>query len=256
MYQFPSLSRAASKLPCIDIAGIGLAERYQLWFREAEGIPRCVPPLYQDFVIRYSLRFGGGDHSYVDIVHYSDDLTQFEVCHTMDGKKILTAESDYADYYDLMVHAKVHAPSTTQYQLDWLKNEGLAAVFCVLATQAFILYHRPDVVPVEIPQPQGKSKSKTGSVAAPAKSHIKDSVRQYIRLTESDQAPAQRNYRAIQWQVRGHYRHLERADGTKYAVYVKPHLAKRGNKQNVPNAPKTIEIDAVPNKEVFYGNDD
>lgn len=242
-YQFPSISKI-SKLPCIDVSEVNLAIKYQEWFREAEGIQRCVPPLYQDFVIKYSLDHGTGEHNYIDIVHYTDDLTQFAVCHVMDGKKILTTESDYSDYYDLTVHATVKVPSTSPYDMAWLKNEGLATVFGVLAVQAFILYHKPEIVPVELPEPKRKQKktseNRETSVSAP-KSHIKDSVRHYIRLAAGDYAPAKRNYRSIQWQVRGHYRHLEHKDGTKYAVYIKPHFAKRGEKKNIP---QTVVVDA------------
>lgn len=246
MYQFPSLNKIG-KLPCIELAAPNLAEKYARWFREAEGIPRCIPPLYQDFVIRHTAVYPDGpSRSYVEIIHYRDDLTQLEVCHIMDGKKILTAESNYSDYYDLMVHVAVRAPASSPWDASWLKNEGLAAVFCVLATQAFILYHKPDLIPVELPEPNGKRKSPKIQSAPPSETHVKDAVRQYIKLTSADDAPAQRNYRAIQWKVRGHYRHLEHADGTKYVIYIKPHLAKRGNK---PNNPKVFEVEATPKKE-------
>lgn len=244
-YQFPSINKLG-KLPTIEISAPNLAQKYAIWFREAEGIQRCIPPLYRDFVIRHTEQFEEDLHSYIEIVHYSDDLTAFEVCHIMDGKKVLTVESDYADYYDLDVHAAVHAPATTPWGLSWIKNEGLATVFCVLSVQAFILYHKPEVVPVELPEPARKNKktaeSKKEAVPAP-KSHIKNSVRHYIRLAAEDYAPAKRNYRSIQWQVRGHYRHLEHKDGTKYAIYIKPHLAKRGNRCS---SPQSVIVSADP----------
>lgn len=214
-YQFPSLKKIG-KLPTIELSEANLANKYAIWFREAEGIPRCVPPLYQDFVIKHRFAFADGEHDFVDIVHYSDDLTQFEVCHVMDGKKILTSATDYADYYDLTVHAEVRIPENSPWDIAWLKNEGFSAVFMVLAVQAFILYHKPDVIPTELPEPKGKKKKSAeqrNTSSAPSKSRVKDSVRRYIRLTAEDEAPVQRNYRAIQWQVRGHYRHLEHADG-------------------------------------------
>lgn len=244
-YQFPSLKKIG-KLPTIELADGSLLQKYKDWFSGSE-IQNCVPPLFRDFVIRFSLSFGDAEHDYIEIVHYNEEMTEFAACHIIDGKKVMELESYYAEYYEDKIHALVHAPLTTKYSEEWLRNEASATVTAVLAVQAFVLYHKPEVVPVYLSESpkQGKETAEKNSKPAQtrSKSRVADSVRKYIRLTAEDKIPVQRNYRAIQWQVRGHYRHLENKDGKRYVIYIKPHLAKRGNK---PNAPRNIAVEANP----------
>lgn len=244
-YRFPSIKKIG-KLPTIELSDGSLLQKYKDWF-SGSGIQNCVPPIFRDFVIRFSLSFGDKEHDYIEIVHYNEEMTEFAACHIIDGKKVMELESYYAEYYEDKIHALVHAPITTKYSEEWLRNEASATVTAILAVQAFILYHKPDIVPVYLsdpPKQRKKNEENTGTVKT-SKKRVTDSVRRYIRLTSEDSAPIQRNYRAIQWQVRGHYRHLENKDGKRYAIYIKPHLAKRGNK---PNSPQSFIVDADPKK--------
>lgn len=223
----PSLT-SADKLPTVELAGDDLVETYRAWMREHPEIPRCVPPLYRDFTVRYTCRFGDRVHSYTDIVHYSDELTVLALCHVIDGKKVLCCESFYAEYRGDQIPIHFTAPESTRYPVDWLENEAGATVMAVLAVQAYLLYHRPDIIPVFVDKPR---KSSGKSNQSKRERTVRDTVRRYIRLTADDPEPRAVNYRAIQWTVRGHYRRITAKDGTAKLVYVRPHTAKRGEKK-------------------------
>lgn len=227
----PSL-KAAEKLPCIEIAEPDQVQTYLDWFDAHGEINRCIPPLYKDFIIKFSRRFSEGrrtpdTHHYVEIVHYDDTLTELEAVHVLDGKKILRIAANYAEIDGKRIHVKLTAPTNSPFTESWLKDEAVAVACTVLSVQAHILYHRPEVIPVVLPAPERRS----GGKRTPTQRKIKQTVRKYIRLSASDPLPSVRNYRAIQWQVRGHYRRITGADGKERLVYVRPHLAKRGNRK-------------------------
>lgn len=231
----PSL-KAMDKLPSIEIAGLNRIQLYLDWWNANPQIPRTVPPLFRDFVIRFSRsypRAGGAEsaHDYIECVHYTEDLTAFAVCHLIDGKKTLISESDYSQYRGRTAQARIQAPKTSPHKEDWLKQEGLAAIHCALCVQAYILYHKPDVIPAELPAPP--QKRKPNRERKPSPRAIADTRRQIIRLSETDEPPKKRNvrYRAIRWTVRGHYRRITSTSGKRRVVYVKPHTAHRGEKK-------------------------
>lgn len=224
----PSLT-SADKLPTVELVGDDLVETYRAWMLDHTEIPRCVPPIHRDFTLRYTRRFGGERvYSYMEIVHYSDDLTVLELCHVIDGKKVLCCDSLYVEYRGDQISIDVTAPASTPYPQDWLDNEAGYAVTAVLSVQAYLLYHRPDIIPVLVDKPR---KSSGKSKPSKRERTVRDTVRRYIRLTADDPEPRAVNYRAIQWTVRGHYRRLTAKDGTAKLVYVKPHTAKRGEKK-------------------------
>lgn len=234
----PSLEKA-EKLPQINVEQCDLVQKYLDWFNANKGISRTVPPLYKDFTIKFSRSYNGVVHNYIEIVHYFDDLCGFDACHVIDGKKVMTVRSNYADYVDSTIKLSASVPVQTKYTNDWLKNEATAVGCTVIAVQMYILYHRPELVPVEIvPDTRRASPKKSSthnSTQRPVRK-ISDKKRVIIRLSASDPEPRRINYRSIQWQVRGHYRHLQNGK----IIYIKPHLAKRGWKKNA--APK-IEIE-------------
>lgn len=232
----PPSVKSMEKLPTIEVIGENTIQVYLDWFNENKTIPRTIPPLYRDFVIRFSRTYPNKTpglppvpHQYIECVHYAEDLASLEVCHVIDGKKVINVQSEYVQYDGPTVYAKASAPGSSPYDESWLKNEGMAVIYSVLAVQAYILYHRPEVVPVyldSVPEKKAKKSSLDGG-GKEKKKVISVTVRKFIRLSVEDKPPKERNYRAIQWAVRGHYRRLSHKDGTEYMVYIRPHLAAR-----------------------------
>ena len=239
-WQEPSLKKLG-KLPCIELAGEGTVEEIKGWLKEHPEISRCVPPLYPDFVLRYKVRINSKLHEYVDIVHYSEDLTVFAVVHCIDGKKVLRADVDYNGVEGDRVPIYGTYPASSPYKDEWLQYETTATVPAVLAVQAYLLYHRPDVIPQVIDRPAPKPRK------VPRKPEYKQSdrtvaptVRRIIRITPEElREPKPKKYRAISWQVRGHYRRITGRDGEQRLVYIRPHTACRGKRKL---APGTIKI--------------
>lgn len=237
-WQPPSV-KAAAKLPTIEIEGVNRVQHYLDWLDAHTEIPRAVPPLYREFRIlfRRSYYAPGKDarervYEYAEIVHYDDDLAGFAAAHVIDGKKVCLVTTRYVDYNGVNVKAAVTAPPSTPYQLDWIRREGVAVVYTVLSVQAYLLYHRPEIVPVFLTDPpKPRAQRAAPRKAEPKPRAVRDTVKRYIRLSETDAEPTARQYRAIQWTVRGHYRRLTDKQGAERLVYIKPHTAKRGEKR-------------------------
>lgn len=224
-WQPPSLKKM-DRLPGIELAGNGFIA-YYTWFYEHPEINRAVPPVYPDFTIRYHR--GPPDlrepHDYTVCVHYAEDLTAFAACHVRDGKKILTAFCDYTD-----MRAQISAPDNLPFSPDWIEREGRDVVQIVLAVQAYILYHQPQIVEKVLTEPPRERKRTDRKPADRPTGHIGQTRTHYIRLSETIPKERNVNYRAIQWTVRGHYRHITK-QGKPTLVYIAPHLAKRGEKK-------------------------
>lgn len=237
-YTFPSLKNA-EKLPQIVLDGDNSVQRYRDWLSES-GIVPTVPPLHEDFVLRYSCSFGGRRYDYADIVHYTDDLTGFIACHSISGKKALEVECSYLENDTPgIVSGHASAPASSPYREDWLRSESSAVCTAVIATQAYILYHRPELIPTVLPEPQRRTSKKP--YAAKRAAYVARERRQIIRLGDPGRLPVAKNYRAIQWQVRGHYRRLKNPDRL---VYIRPHTAQRGKKKL---SPAPIIVKEAPN---------
>lgn len=228
----PSIKKLGN-LPHIVVEEVDQIQKYIDWYNANPGIPRTVPPIYQDFVIEFSRSYlpGPRTYRYIEIVHYDDDLCGFQVAHVIDGKKMGIISSRYEDYDDARIKIGLTAPTSTLYKVEWMKQEGVTAACTVLAVQMYILYHRPELVPVELPEPRRErlpagKKPQNGM----ARKVIADTRRQIIRLGEKDTDFRVVNYRKIQWTVRGHYRRLKSGK----VVYVRPHAARRGNKKLKP----------------------
>lgn len=230
-YQFPSL-KAAEKLPAIELEGHDLPDKYRGWLSEHPEITTQVPPVYRDFTIRYTQDWNGRIDHYVDIVHYSEDMTQYDACHAIEGKKIFELHADYAEYAGEDMPLHMTAPETTRYSREWLIAEGKATGHLIAAVQAYILYHRPEVIPVYLTDPPQRRKSSASKpVPKSGTKTVAKTVRRYIRLTGEDPLPREINYRKIQWTVRGHYRRLPQKDGSEKLTFVRPHTAKRGERK-------------------------
>lgn len=205
-----------------------------------------VPPVWQDFTIRFTLNFARRI-DYVEIVHYSDDFTAMQCCHCIDGKKAMEITLDYNDLHGDNIPFRFSAPETTTHSRDWLENEAFAVLRTVLSVQYFLLMHRPEVVPVLL-EPSGRKKSARSTHASPAPKKLKPAVRQYIRLSAEDKPPIQRTYRAVTWSVRGHYRRIRTRDGEQKTVYVRPHTASHfGGKRKLISP--GIRVEAKPEED-------
>lgn len=237
-WQPPSIA-AMGKLPAIDIEGVNRSQYYLDWFDAHPEIPRAIPPIYRDFIIRHSRSYYSPDkdkaervYSYIECIHYNDDMTELDACHVIDGKKVLTVHSRYLDYDGIHVKASLSAPGSTRYTEEWLRREGIATIYTALALQAYILYHRPEVVPVYLSEAATQKRNvKSVPAKKSAVKKITPTVKRYIRLSEADVERVTRQYRAIQWMVRGHYRRYTRKNGEQYLRFVAPHTAKRGEKK-------------------------
>lgn len=239
-YVFPAVGKLG-KLPHITVAETDLIQKYLDWFDSHKELPRTVPPLWKDFVLEFSRRFpaekgkSAATHYYTEVVHYHDDLCGFDAMHIIDGKKVLVVESRYSDYRaDGMMYATGRAPETTKYTEQWLRNEGISVTATIIAVQLYILCHKPEVVPVVLPEPPKRHKAANPpKKPVPRPKVIKDTVTKYIRLTSSDPEPKQIKYRAVSWMVRGHYRNQYYKTGNKL-IYIAPHRAARGEKKLKP----------------------
>jgi len=107
-----------------------------------------------------------------------------------------------------------------------------AAVTSILAVQAYILYHKPEVIDVYAePKPRKKPAQTPAKLnqSKPPKTVLRETVKRYIHIGETEKPAVARHYSAIQWQVRGHYRRYKDDNGAvKKVIYIAPHLSKRG----------------------------
>ena len=246
-----SIESGKAKLPTIEILGENGNQRYLEWINENKTIPRTIPPIFTDFIIKYTRTFEKRIYQYMEIVHYSDDLAELDICHIVGKKKILMAHSRYIDYESDTVKAGIYAPPSAQYEKEWTKMEGVAALYTVLAVQAYILYHRPEEIPIEVTANPKKSQKTKKDRHSPKRQLGKDVIYKRIVLNSEEQLSTSRNYRAIQWSVRGHYRRLKKPDGTGYMTYVKPHIAKRAK-----NMSEEMELLMNDTPQFFMNGDD
>lgn len=221
----PKLS-TVGKFPTVDIRGD--VNEYIQWFFLG-GINPFIPPIYREFVILFDST-GGKCTVYVEYLN----MAQFRLCFYRGDKKKFFVSVDY------------DKASGNEWEFDFhncsndASNERTSMIIIrlVLAVQAYILYHKPDVVPILIidggeKKPPKKSAAK--SVSAEPDRKIKKQVKKYIRLDAEDSKimrdKSPRNYRAIQWQVRGFYRRQNYKGGKTKMIYIAPHSAKRGEKK-------------------------
>lgn len=219
----PKLS-AVDKFPTVDI--LGDYNEYIRWFFSS-GINPFIPPIYEKFVILF------GEGKRVVYVEYLK-MTQFRFCFYSEGKKKFFAQVDYENTAgnDWDVNFKNCSDDRTN------EDNCFQIVRLVLAVQAYLLYHKPEVVPILTNRVQknrntSQNTEKKTSAAPPRK--IKKQVKKYIYLNTTEEKALKdktpRNYRAIQWQVRGFYRRQNYKGGKTRLIYIAPHSAKRGEKK-------------------------
>lgn len=241
-------------LPTIEIPEENAVDKYHYWLDAHPEINRAVPPIYKDFTIRFSKSFTYPDrpkviHDYIDIVHYSDDLCAFAVCHVIDGKKKLISICDYdwikAQNYNIICLV----PHINSMSDEFIQTEPSSPVSLTIAIQNFLFLHKPEIIPTVLPKSDRRSKPTTVNTQKqqPHKK-VKDTVKQYIRLDGTIPKVRTYHYNKLQWQVRGHYRKTTH-DKKPCLIYIAPHYAKRdGIKCKVKVSQPVTEITANPLK--------
>lgn len=236
-WSFPSVKQM-SRLPSVDVVGVNRIQTYLDWFDAHKELTRLVPPLYENFTLHFTRSYydprrdkGPRVYDYLECVHYYPGLSTLEICHVLDGKKILTVSADYAQFDGPTMRGVASAPASSPYTHAWLQNEGMSVLATVIAVQLYILYHKPDIQPICLDAP-AKRQAAGGSPSTRART-IKNTVHKIIRLSAEDDAkdPIQRHYHKIQWSVRGHYRRITGKDGKEKLTYVRPHTAGRGQRK-------------------------
>lgn len=232
-FTFPS-PKNVDKYPLIAIKGN--PNDYVEWIRAHPEIDMRVPPVFQNF----RLIFNSYDIVYDLFVHYSDDFTSFEVRWKMDDRTIGIVSCDYAERREdgkFHYRARITENAADKYKHEWLENAIIAVGTTVIATQAYMLYHKPEIVeqvyaPSSAPEKSSSAPKKRVN-AEPVK--IRKSKIKRITLSEDDRPPKEANYRKLSWHVRGHYRHMGKS---KKLVYIQPYTCNRGGKKYKANAKK------------------
>ena len=128
------------------------------------------------------------------------------------------------------------------YSEDWLRLFAIFSVNVIIAVQAYILYHKPEVIeqvvdasaPRKTPENSHKKKrKKNGSVK------IKNTVRKLIRIDTRELPPREHKYKKLAWSVRGHYRHVGKEKKLKY---IAPFTCNRGGAKGKHNAKTYVVV--------------
>ena len=134
------------------------------------------------------------------------------------------------------------------YSEDWLRLFAIFSVNFIIAVQAYILYHKPEVIeqvvdasaPRKTPDNANqKKRKKNGSVK------IKNTVRKLIHIDTRELPPREYKYKKLSWSVRGHYRHVGKEKKLKY---IAPFTCNRGGAKVKPKA-KIYEIEEQKKQE-------
>lgn len=223
-YVFPSKKKIA-KFPTVRIVGDNT--RYMGWLADHPEIDNRVPPIYQNFIIETDVL--------TILVCYTDDSTCFyakswEIAH---GKE-RTLSYVCIDYNECENgHFRLnHMPGLrqpiTEQELAAFAEFGKVTATMVIAVQAYILYHKPEVVEqIYTPgESHGTTAKKHKVTAQPIK--VRKTKIKRITLTEQDTPKKEIHYNKLSWHVRGHYRHVGK---DKHLVYIQPTIHNRNGKK-------------------------
>ena len=134
------------------------------------------------------------------------------------------------------------------YSEERLKQLAIDTAYDLNDVQAYILYHKPEVIEqvVDASAPRKtpghasqKKRKKSGSVK------IRSTVRKLIRIDTRELPPREYKYKKLAWSVRGHYRHVGK---DKKLKYIAPFTCNRGGAKNKPKA-KIYEIEEPKKQE-------
>lgn len=233
-YTFPSKKQLA-KLPQIRIDGD--PNRYAMWIHDHQEIDRRVPPIFLDFVIHLE---------YTTVaVHYISDMTAFhtKIWYKEQQSAIAVGYTDYAEINGTSVGAIAACSEAVQekYGAEWIQSIVMAAAFTVIGVQAYMLYHKPEIVEqVYTPGEERKSSTKKKRITQQPIKIRKTKIKR-IYLSEHEKPKKEIHYNKLSWHVRGHYKHVGK---DKHLVYIQPSIRNRnGKKYTVKGQTYEIEED-------------
>lgn len=243
--EFPS-DKACEKLPRIVVGGD--ANAMIEWINQRTEIDRRVPPVFSGWFV---IELQQGKYKIVICATYTNDKTAFVFRASINGLRAVIASMDYATIDNDGV-AEVDSHYSTgalrTYAEDWLQQFAIFSVHVIIAVQAYILYHKPEVIEQVVDAsashktPENahqKKRKKNGSVK------IKSTVRKLIRIETRELPPREYKYKKLAWSVRGHYR---RVGKEKKLKYIAPFTCNRGGAKNKPKA-KTYVVEEPKKQE-------
>lgn len=243
--EFPS-DKAYEKLPRIIVGGD--ADDLIKWMKTHPEIDRRVPPVFSGWFV---IELQQDEYHIVICVSYSKDKTVFTFRASINGLRCVIAILDYSKMDDSghgTMQSQCSAGALRKYAEDWLQHFTLFSINAIIAVQAYILYHKPEIIEqvVDVSSPRKttenvhqKKRKKSGSVK------IKNTVRKLIRIDTRDLPPREYKYKKLAWSVRGHYRHVGK---DKKLKYIAPFTCNRGGAKNKPK-PKKYEIEEQKKQE-------
>ena len=243
--EFPS-DKACEKLPRIVVDGN--ANAMIEWINQHNEIDRRVPPVLSGWFV---IEIQHGKYKIIICATYTKDKTAFGFRASINGLRAVIASMDYEKIdNDGVATVDFHcsAGALRTYVEDWLQQFAIFSVNVIIAVQAYILYHKPEVIeqvvdasaPRKTPEnSHQKKRKKNGSVK------IKSTVRKLIRIDTRELPPREYKYKKLAWSVRGHYRHVGKEKKLKY---IAPFTCNRGGAKVKPKA-KIYEIEEQKKQE-------
>ena len=236
--EFPG-DKACEKLPRIVVGGN--ANAMLEWINQHTEIDRRVPPVFSGWFV---IDLQQDEYKIIICATYTKDKTAFWFRASINGLRAVIASMDYAQIDNdgiAIVDSHYSTGALRTYSEEWLQQFAIFSVYVIIAVQAYILYHKPEVIeqvvdasaPRKTPENANKKKrKKSGSVK------IKSTVRKLIRIDTRELPPREHKYKKLAWSVRGHYRHVGKEKKLKY---IAPFTCNRGGAKNKPKA-KIYEI--------------
>lgn len=243
--EFPS-DKACEKLPRIVVGGN--ANAMLEWINQHTEIDRRVPPVLSGWFV---IELQQDEYKIVICATYTKDKTAFVFRASINGLRAVIASMDYAQIDDngfATIDSHYSTGALRTYSEEWLQQFAMFSVYVITAVQAYILYHKPDVIEqvVDASAPRKtpdnahqKKRKKSGNVK------IKSTVRKLIRIDTRELLPRGYKYKKLAWSVRGHYRHVGKEKKLKY---IAPFTCNRGGTKNKPKA-KIYEIEEPKKQE-------
>ena len=243
--EFPS-DKACEKLPRIVVGGN--VNAMIEWINQHTEIDRRVPPVFSGWFV---IELQQDDYKIVICATYTNDKTAFCFRASINGLRAVIASMDYAQIDNdgiAIVDSHYSAGALRTYSDEWLQQFAIFSVFSIIAVQAYILYHKPEVIEQVVDassqrktpdNANQKKRKKNGSVK------IKSTVRKLIRIDTRELPPREYKYKKLAWSVRGHYRHVGKEKKLKY---IAPFTCNRGGTKNKPKA-KIYEIEEQKKQE-------
>ena len=243
--EFPS-DKACEKLPRIVVGGD--ANAMIECINQHTEIDRRVPPVFSGWFV---IELRQGEYKIAICVTYTNDKTALCFRASINGLRAVIASMDYAQIDNdgiAIVDSNYSTGALRTYSEEWLQQFAIFSVNVIIAVQAYILYHKPEVIEqvVDASAPRKtpdnahqKKRKKNGSVK------IKSTVRKLIRIDTRELPPREHKYKKLAWIVRGHYRHVGKDKKRKYSA---PLTGDRGGAKNKPKA-KIYEIEEPKKQE-------